>query len=56
VQRAYALGEGDLQTLLLARRQTTAAANSALLAQVGALKAYYGLLIDAHLIWGLDSE
>ena len=56
VQRAYALGEGDLQTLLLARRQTTAAANSALLAHVGALKAYYGLLIDAHLIWGLDSE
>ncbi|HQR98218.1 TolC family protein [Polaromonas sp.] len=56
VQRAYALGEGDLQTLLLARRQTTSAANSALLAQVGALKAYYGLLIDAHLIWGLDSE
>ncbi len=56
VQRAYALGEGDLQTLLLARRQTTAATNSALLAQVSALKAYYGLLIDAHLIWGLESE
>ena len=56
VQRAYALGEGDLQTLLLARRQTTAAANSALLAQVGALKAYFGLLIDAHLIWGLENE
>ena len=56
VQRAYALGEGDLQTLLLARRQTTAAANSALLAQVGALKVYYGLLIDAHLIWDLENE
>lgn len=56
VQRAYALGEGDLQTLLLARRQVTVAANSALLAQVGALKAYYGLLIDAHLIWGLENE
>ena len=56
VQRAYALGEGDLQTLLLARRQTTAAANSALSAQVGALKAYFGLLIDAHLIWGLENE
>lgn len=56
VQRAYVLGEGDLQTLLLARRQTTAAENSALLAQVGALKAYYGLLIDAHLIWGLENE
>ena len=56
VQRAYALGEGDLQSLLLARRQTTAAANSALVAQVGALKAYFGLLIDAHLIWGLENE
>ena len=56
VQRAYSLGEGDLQTLLLARRQTTAAANSALSAQVGALKAYFGLLIDAHLIWGLENE
>jgi cobalt-zinc-cadmium efflux system outer membrane protein len=56
VQRAYALGEGDLQTLLLARRQTTASENSALLAQVVALKVYYGLLIDAHLIWGLDTS
>ena len=56
VQRAYSLGEGDLQTLLLARRQTTAAANSALAAQVGALKSYYQLLIDAHFIWGLEND
>ena len=56
VQRAYTLGEGDLQTFLLARRQTTASANSALQAQVVALKAYYGLLIDAHLIWNLERE
>lgn len=56
VERAYTLGEGDLQTLLLARRQTTAAANNALLAQVAALKAYYGLLVDAHLVWGLEHE
>lgn len=56
VQRAYSLGEGDLQSLLLARRQATAAANSALSAQMSALKAYYGLLIDAHLVWGLEDE
>ncbi|MDP1931638.1 MAG: TolC family protein, partial [Gammaproteobacteria bacterium] len=56
VQRAYALGEGDLQTLLLARRQVTAAMNSALLAQTNALKSYYGLLIDAHLVWGLEHD
>ena len=56
VQRAYALGEGDLQTLLLARRQVTAAMNSALLAQTNALKAYYGLLIDAHFVWLLEND
>ncbi|MBA4291224.1 MAG: hypothetical protein C0439_19840 [Pseudomonas sp.] len=56
VQRAYALGEGDLQTLLLARRQVTAAMNSALLAQTNALKAYYRLLIDAHFVWGLEHD
>ena len=54
VQRAYTLGEGDLQTLLLARRQATAAANSALQASVSALKAYLALLIDAHLVWELN--
>lgn len=56
MQRAYALGEAELQALLLARRQATAAANNALQAQVSALKAYYGLLIDAHLIWELEHE
>ena len=56
VQRAYTLGEGDLQSLLLARRQATASANSALQAQAGALKAYYGLLIDAHLVWNLEHD
>ena len=56
VQRAYALGEGDLQSLLLARRQATAAENSALQAQVGALKSYYGLLTDAHFIWDLEHD
>lgn len=56
MQRAYALGEAELQALLLARRQATAAMNNALQAQVTAVKAYYGLLVDAHLIWELDHE
>lgn len=56
MQRAYALGEADLQAMLLARRQAIAAANSALQAQVSALRAYYGLLVDAHLIWELDHD
>ena len=56
MQRAYALGEAELQALLLARRQATAAMNSVLQAQVAALKAYYGLLVDAHLIWDLKHD
>ncbi|MBI5751511.1 MAG: TolC family protein [Hydrogenophilales bacterium] len=56
MQRAYALGEADLQALLLARRQATAAAQSALAARAGAAKNYYLLLIDAHLVWDLDHE
>jgi cobalt-zinc-cadmium efflux system outer membrane protein len=56
MQRAYALGEAELQALLLARRQATAAMNNALQAQVTALEAYYGLLVDAHLIWELDHD
>ncbi len=56
MQRAYALGEAELQDLLLARRQATAAMNNALQAQAAALQAYYGLLIDAHLIWELEHD
>jgi outer membrane protein TolC len=56
MQRAYALGEAELQDLLLARRQATAAMNNALQAQAAALHAYYGLLIDAHLIWELNHD
>lgn len=56
MQRAYALGEAELQALLLARRQAIGAMNSALQAQVTALKAYYGLLVDAHLIWDLEFD
>lgn len=56
MQRAYSLGEAELQALLLSRRQATAALNSSLQAQVTALRAYYGLLVDAHLIWDLAHD
>lgn len=56
MQRAYALGEAELQSLLQTRRQAIAAANAALQAQVAALKVYYGLLVDAHLIWDLEHD
>jgi cobalt-zinc-cadmium efflux system outer membrane protein len=55
-QRAYTLGEADLQGLLLARRQLLDAALGAMQARVDALRARYRLLIDAHLIWGLQDD
>jgi len=55
-RRAYTLGEADVQTLLLAQRQSMEASRSALDARVLALRAYYRLLIDAHRIWGLSHE
>ncbi len=55
-QRAYSLGEMDLQTLLLARRQAVEAADAALDARVSALQSYYRLLVDAHLVWGMEHD
>lgn len=55
-QRAYTLGEADVQTLLLARRQSMEASGAALDARVLALRSYYRLLIDAHRIWGLSHD
>ncbi len=55
-QRAYTLGEADLQTLLLARRQALDATAAAEQARVEALRWQHRLLIDAHLIWGLEDE
>lgn len=52
-QRAYSLGEADLQSLLLARRQFLEASRAALEARADALRANYRLLVDAHLIWDL---
>lgn len=56
MQRAYSLGEADLQSLLAARRQATAATQNALAARGSALKSYYLLLIDAHLVWDLEHD
>lgn len=56
VQRAYALGEADLQTLLLARRQAALSAIAALQAQADALRWEARLLIDAHLVWNLEHD
>ena len=55
-QRAYSLGEADLQRLLLARRQALDASTAAEQARVEALRWHYRLLVDAHLIWALEED
>jgi outer membrane protein TolC len=55
-QRAYALGEADLQALLLARRQSLEAARAALESRVEALRWRHRLLVDAHLVWDLEND
>lgn len=55
-QRAYTLGELDLQSLLLVRRQSLDALRAASEARAQALRWNYRLLIDAHLIWDLAHD
>ena len=55
-QRAFTLGEADLQALLLVRRQAVDAVNAAVAARVDALRSRYRLLVDARLIWNLDEN
>jgi outer membrane protein, heavy metal efflux system len=55
-QRAFSLGEADLQTLLLVRRQSLDAANAAVAARADALRARYRLLIQARLLWAQDDN
>lgn len=55
-QRAYTLGESDLQTLLLARRQAGLASAAALDARAEALRWEARLLIDAHQVWDLEHD
>lgn len=55
-QRAYTLGEVDLQGLLLARKQALDATIAAEQARTDAVRAQNRLMIDAHLVWGLDED
>lgn len=50
-QRAYVLGEVDLQALLSAGRLATSAEQTALSGKAGASRAYYSVLLDANLLW-----
>jgi hypothetical protein len=50
-QRAYELGEVDLQSFLTAGRLATTAEQTALAAKVAATRTYYSLLIEADLLW-----
>ncbi len=50
-QKAYALGEGDIQQLLLARRQALSAAEDESNAEVTAHRTYADLLLNAQLLW-----
>lgn len=54
--QAYALGEADLQSLLLARRQRVDAEVALLGARLDSLRANYLLLIDGHYLWDLAHE
>lgn len=51
LQKAYVLGEQDLQSLLLGQQQSLRAAEEEQTARAGALKSYYQLLLDAKLLW-----
>ncbi|QHJ00435.1 TolC family protein [Xylophilus rhododendri] len=53
-QRAFSLGEADLQTLLLSRRLSGDAALGELQARSAALRAGYRLRLEAHQLWALE--
>ena len=54
--RAYQLGEGTLNDLLIARRQANEAPLAARLLQLEAQQSRYRLLLDTHRLWDLDSD
>lgn len=54
--RAYQLGEGSLNDVLLTRRQAHEATLAATTAQLDALELGYRLQLDAHALWDLDEE
>ena len=55
-QRAFSLGEADLQSLILVRRQSVDATNAAVAARADALRARYRLLIQARLLYALNDN
>lgn len=52
--RAYQLGEGSLNDLLLSRRMANEARLAAGLMQLDALELRYRLMLDSHRLWDLD--
>lgn len=56
MQRAYSLGEADLQALLSARRLSGQSSLTALEAQTEAARWAARLLIDGHHIWDLEHD
>lgn len=54
--RAYSLGEGSLDQVLLTRRQAMEGRMQARQAQVAALAADARLKLDAHQLWPLDAD
>jgi hypothetical protein len=54
--RAYALGEGALGDVLLARRAANESRLAALGAQAESQEARYRLVLDAHRLWPFDDE
>lgn len=54
--RGYALGEGTLNDLLLARRAANEARLAAVGAQAKAREVYFRLVLDAYRLWPLDGE
>lgn len=56
IARAYALGEMNLNDLLLARRQGMEARLAASLARLEAAETHYRLLLDTHQLWPLGRE
>lgn len=55
-QRAYDLGEVELQSVLVARKQAVTVNLSFLNSKIAAMHSYYGLIIDAHLVWDLEHD
>lgn len=56
LEKAWRLGEGQFADLQTARRQAIEARLAATQAQLDANEARYRLLLDAHLLWDLDTE